>query len=552
MPNYRAYVLDAQDRLVPLGVSGELCLAGAGLARGYLGRPEATAEKFVADPFGAPGERMYRTGDLARWRVTPQGMGEIEFLGRNDEQVKVRGMRVETGEIEAALLAGPGVRQAAVLAPKDRRGLARLVAYLVADPALARPSDDALRARLGQQLPEHMVPQAFVWIDGALPITPNGKLDRKALPAPRFGTHSEPAAAQVPPRTPLEARLLAVWMRVFERPDLGVLDDFFELGGHSLLAMRLIAACQAEFRQAPESPAVTAAVQRLNLRQLLAAPTVATLAQAFVESPSSAVEATLPLVPLRVEGTRAPVFCIHPQGGTVMCFTEFARHLPAGVPVYGLQAPGLEPGEQALDDITALARHHLAAIRQVQPRGPYQLVGYSAGGLIAHAMAHQLHQEDAEVALLALIDSPLIEPGRVGTARRTAEPRDAELLAEAWALMAPDDPASSAPRDAGEMVALLRAKGLADATYSLADATRMLGTAQALHRAVQGYRVWPLAQALHLVRALQRSDALPAWATMVAGGVPLHTLDLPTGHHSLLQAPWAQQIAAWIATSLRD
>ena len=236
IPNTRVYVLDAGLHPVPDGMAGELYVAGDGLARGYLRRPGLTAERFLADPFGAPGRRMYRTGDLVRWNTA----GELEFLGRADEQVKIRGFRIEPGEIAATLTRLPTVERAAVIAREDPPGTRRLVAYVV--PAAGQPADAAaLRERLGAQLPDHMVPAAFVFLD-ALPVDPNGKLDRRALPAP---DHGNAAAPYAPPRTPAETVLATIWAEVLGLPRVGVDDNFFELGGDSVLSIQVVSRARA-------------------------------------------------------------------------------------------------------------------------------------------------------------------------------------------------------------------------------------------------------------------------------------------------------------------
>jgi amino acid adenylation domain-containing protein len=264
VPNHQAYVVDGRLRPVPVGVAGELYMAGAGLARGYLGRPGMTAERFVPCPFGAPGARMYATGDRVRWLAN----GELEYLGREDAQVKLRGYRIEIGEVEAALLAHPAVAQAAVLLREDG-GPARLVAYTAASTAAQAPSDGELRAHLRERLPDYMVPAAFVAME-TLPLSPNGKVDRKALPAP---TSDSRAVSR--PQSTLERRVAKVWEAVLGIESVGLDDNFFEVGGHSLLVARM----QEGLREA-----LGRAVSVVELFQY---PTVGALA-AHLESTASA------------------------------------------------------------------------------------------------------------------------------------------------------------------------------------------------------------------------------------------------------------------------
>jgi hypothetical protein len=256
--NTRVYVLDGNLEPVPVGVKGELYIAGAGLARGYLYRPALSAERFVADPYGTPSARMYRTGDLARWRAD----GVLEFLGRADQQLKLRGFRIEPGEIEELLARHPSVAQAAVIARADRRGDQRMVGYVVAQSD-QRADPVLLRSHLAQSLPEYMLPGAIVVLE-ALPLTPNGKLDRKALPAPEFGAIGR--AAWRAPRTAHEEILCALFAETLAVPQVGIEDNFFELGGHSLLATRLVSRIRA------------ALGLELAIRTLFEAPTIAELA----------------------------------------------------------------------------------------------------------------------------------------------------------------------------------------------------------------------------------------------------------------------------------
>ncbi|MFN0056081.1 MAG: amino acid adenylation domain-containing protein [Planctomycetales bacterium] len=282
--NTRVYVLDGHRQPVPIGVPGELYLAGAGVARGYLNRPELTAEKFVADPFSeAPGALMYRTGDLVRWRPD----GNLEFLGRLDQQIKLRGFRIELGEIEAVLGQHPQVRQAVVVLREDHPGDKRLAAYIVSQEAETRPAGADLRQSLHDKLPDYMVPGAFVLLD-TLPLTPNGKVDRKALPAPDWDRdHLEPIP--VAPRTPVEELLSGIWSRVLGLEHVGSHNNFFELGGHSLLATQVIArvrdvlAVDLPVRSLFEVPTVAGLAKRIE-RMRADAPTVTALPQRLVPS----------------------------------------------------------------------------------------------------------------------------------------------------------------------------------------------------------------------------------------------------------------------------
>ncbi|MEU8922550.1 amino acid adenylation domain-containing protein [Kitasatospora sp. NPDC048545] len=391
----RAHVLDEHLNPVPVGVPGELYLAGAGLARGYLGRPGLTAERFVACPF-EPGARMYRTGDLAR-RTRDGG---LEYLGRTDHQVKIRGFRIEPGEIEHVLTLHPAVSAAAVLPAED--GL-RLVAYVVADG----PLDPAeLRAFAAGHLPGYMLPAAVVPL-AALPLTGSGKLDRTALPAPDFGQLTGGRAA----RTPREELLCALFAETLGLDAVGIDDDFFDLGGHSLLAMKLLARVRAALGVDP------------GMRALFEAPTVAGLARRLDHG--AAADALDVVLPLRTGGDRPPLFCVHPAAGISWVYSGLLRHLGPDQPVYGLQARGLRGGAPA--SVAEIAEDYVRQIRAVRPDGPYHLLGWSFGAVVAQEMAVRLRADGAEVGLLALLDGA--PAARTATAP-TVEPADTldELL----------------------------------------------------------------------------------------------------------------------------
>jgi len=377
--NTRLEILDAAGRRVPVGTPGELCLGGVQLARGYVNRPGLTAGRFVPDPYGPPGARLYRTGDVAR-RLPA---GEVQYLGRTDFQVKIRGQRVELGEIEALLTAHPAVRAAVVVLRGER-----LVAYVVPD------GDDLpdLVPELRRRLPEHMIPTGWTRLD-ALPVTVNGKLDRAALPEPDDAGR----APYLPPRDPFEARLATLWEETLGVDAVSVHDDFFALGGHSLLALRLTMRLRKELgRDVP-------------LSTVLTAPTVARLA-AELRRPQDNDGAPQRVVPLRPDGDRYPVFLFHALGGQVFRYLPLTLHLGSDQPVYAVQAAGLAPGERPHATLAEMVDDYTAHLRAIRPHGPYVLGGYCIGGNIALETARRLRELGEEVPLVVLFYSDADEP----------------------------------------------------------------------------------------------------------------------------------------------
>jgi amino acid adenylation domain-containing protein len=368
--NTRAYVLDRTGALVPPGVVGELYFGGTPVARGYHERPGLTAERFTDDPFGPPGAQMYRTGDLARWRPD----GTLEFLGRADDQVKVRGFRIEPGEIESVLTTHPRVAQAAVVV---RDG--RLVAYVVPGDAVPEPA--VLRQYAAARMPDYLVPPAYVVVD-ALPRTVNGKLDRAALPAPDLAA----LTTGRPPRDRRETVLCGMFAELLGVESVGIDDDFFSLGGHSLLVGRLIGRIRTEFGV------------KLGIRAVFEAPTVAALAPRLTTQAGESAYETL--LPLRTNGSGPPLFCVAPATGLAWAYAGLLTRLPDR-PLYGLQLVGAEQHA----GVAELAADLVAHLRSVQPAGPYHLLGASFGGLVAHEVAAQLEEQGHRVAVLALLDA---------------------------------------------------------------------------------------------------------------------------------------------------
>ncbi|MGI5349246.1 amino acid adenylation domain-containing protein [Streptomyces sp. CA-250714] len=432
--NLRAYVLDRHGHLVPPGVPGELHLGGAQVARGYLGAPELTAQKFLPDPFAAadpsdadgPYSRMYRTGDLVRW--TDDGV--LEYLGRTDGQLKVHGVRIEPQEVESVLARHPHVAQVAVAVQRagddPESGPVHLAAHVVPAPRASgngRPSpaplsephasgdgspsplsappslDPAeLRSWAASRLPSAMVPAAF-YTHEALPMTPQGKLDRAALLAADLPDQAGRTDGAGQPRTAASERertLCALFAEVLDVTEAGLDDDFFALGGHSLAATRLLARIHTELGA------------ELSLGALYQAPTVGQLAKLLDTAAGPrppADHAYDMLLPLRTAGDAAPLFCVHPAGGLGWCYATLPPHLPPSVPVYALQAQGLRPTDELAASFPDLIAEYVARIRSVQPRGPYRLLGWSLGGALAHAVATRLQEDGEDIGMLALLDS---------------------------------------------------------------------------------------------------------------------------------------------------
>lgn len=384
------YLLDEDSRPVAAGEPGELHIGGACLARGYFNRPDLTAERFIPNDFGdGPDARLYKTGDLAR--MLPDG--DIEFLGRLDHQVKVRGFRIELGEIESMLTRHKAVRESVVTARDDERGEKRLVAYVV--PEHHTPNTSELVAFLKQSLPDYMIPSAFVPLD-AMPLTPNGKIDRRALPAP-VAQRPQPALEFKGPVGETEARLKAVWEKTLGVSPIGVNENFFELGGDSLLAADLLVQVQEDFGK------------KIALSTLINEGTVEDLAR--VIEAHTGVGAWASLVEFQREGARPPLFFVHAVGGEALGYRTLARLLGPDQPFYGLQARGLDGTQEPFSQVEPMAAYYLEEVLRVRPEGPFLLGGYSFGAIVALEMAQQLRARGHETVLLAVVDQEVPNVG---------------------------------------------------------------------------------------------------------------------------------------------
>ncbi|WP_301540355.1 amino acid adenylation domain-containing protein [Streptomyces sp. NRRL S-31] len=375
----RMYLLDSRMRPVPPGVVGEVYLGGACLARGYLNRPDLTGERFLPDPF-RPGERVYRTGDLAR-RLPD---GQAHYVGRADDQVKLRGFRIEPAEVEAALSGLPGVREAVVVVDRDGTGEPRLVAGTARGDAVARSAQE-WRAALARRLPDHMIPAVFVDLP-ALPLNRSGKVDRPAL-LEIARTRSSHQVNTASPRDGVEHTLYRIWREILVEPDIGIGDNFFDVGGTSLSAIKMAHAVGRAFGRS------------LPVSEIMLRPTIEALGALLREGgvrggPGSVVEFRA--------GTAARVVCVHPAGGTAFCYLPLAKHLPEAVGLHGIQSPGIDPGEEPLPTVEAMARTYLRLLEPLGP-GPLVLTGLSYGGLVAHEMGRLLAlagRTDISVVLL--------------------------------------------------------------------------------------------------------------------------------------------------------
>ena len=552
--NIQIHILDETFNPVPVGVTGHLYIAGIGLARGYINRPELTAQAFIPNPFSAaPGARMYRSGDLARYLPD----GTIEYLGRSDHQVKIRGLRIELGEIESTLAALDAVRDVVVLARTDERNIARLVAYLVAHAGQVLPDTLSLRARLQQTLPDYMVPEYFVVLD-ALPLTANGKVDRKALPAPEM-TQSE--TAYVAPRTPAEQAIAEIWADVLSVDKVGVFDDFFTLGGQSLLAAQMVSRIKRALgidlplRVLFEAPTIAALTRKMGLAD--AEPGMPTPSPAYPHASSN-------LVPIRPHGDRTPLFLIHPIGGEVQYAVDLARHLDPHQSVYALAASGIAAGETPHTSIQEMASAYVKAMRQVQPVGPYMVAGWSLGGMIAYEIAHQLLTMGEAVRFVGMIDT-----GSSPALRKQWQAENMLEFDECMALMswiidqhpqiadtsqhpAYDElKALMERRDVDGMIAVCQRESLLPAQLDMALVRRVLAVYRAGAAAGTGYEAPPAEVTVTFFAADRGADEDPSlgWSELL--GKHLDVIRIGGSHLSIVKPPYLEKLAREISLRIK-
>jgi amino acid adenylation domain-containing protein len=531
--NAQIYLLDSLGRPVPIGMQGEIYIGGEGVANGYWNRPELTAQRFIPDTFSGRTDRLlYRTGDLACMR----GNGLLEFRGRADEQVKIRGHRIELAEVRQAIEAHPDVKQVFLMVREDQPGDKRLTAYLTLHQPLPN-LQETLRQHTKQKLPAHMLPAAFVVLD-AIPINTNGKVDRKALPPPV--DRPELVSTYQEAQSDLEEALTVIWRELLRVDQVGVNDNFFDLGGHSLLAARLIARIETETGQ------------NMPVAGLFEAPTIAKLAAKLRRKDYAANWS--PLVQLRAgentDTASVPFFCVHSLGANLVSFHKIASLMRGGRPVYGLQPHGLDGKEKPLESIEAMAASYVQEILKKQPQGPYHLGGVCIGGVLAYEIAQQLQGRGEQVALIALIDSFL--PGKLEyqhPRRNWIEYLDGHL-GEMLRLPVWESLAYFCRWAANGGVLLARVLGCRD-NSSLGEATRRIADAHI--KAANTYQPKPYGGKIIQFMCSDgphRSyeDRRLAWSVLVPGGFEVRIV--PGDHLSMVEEPNVTVLAEQLEAAL--
>jgi amino acid adenylation domain-containing protein len=551
--NTEVYILDSSLNPVPIGVYGELHTGGDGLARGYWNRPDLTASRFIPNPFphSQASACLYKTGDLARYLPD----GNIEFLGRTDHQVKIRGFRIELDEIASCLKRHPDVADAAVVVQENQPGEKRLVACVIARNMRELPAN-ALREFLETKLPGFMVPAAFLAVQ-KFPLTPNGKLDRKALASLSFQEHTA-LERNTAPGDATERTLADIWRRTLDCRSFGIRDNFFQLGGHSLLAVRVLAQIEREFGR------------KLRLSAFFQTPTIERLAALLRQAPGEC-DFTIgsSLVEIQSQGSRKPLFLVHGAGGGMFWgYVNLSRHLGQEQPVYAFSSRGLD-GCSEFASIEKMAAHYIADLRLVQPHGPYRLGGYCFGGDVAYEMARQLHEQREAVAVLALLNStpPHSRYSRIPWTPLWAV-RFVRNLAY-WAnYVAHMDAAHR--RDFFKWKWKLMKKQLLPSTCAtcksngsdvtdLVDLSQFTAEERALWeahlRALFQFRPQPYSGGVHLFRSnghplWSSLDSDYGWGELAAGGVT--TTIIPGAHEQIMEEPFVEVLAAELAKVLNE
>ena len=547
--NTQVYIVNEQLNPLPVGVVGEIYLAGDGVARGYWNRVELTAERFVRNPFCTEPGLMYRTGDLGSFTET----GAIHCLGRVDEQVKIRGYRIELGEIENTLCRIDDIGEAVVTAREDRPGDQRLVAYVVPDSRqlnghapvpIALPDQIRRWKRLaGATLPDYMIPADFVVLS-ALPLTPNGKIDRKALPTPTPVTPADEQRSPMPENKE-ETLLLVIWTDILGRASISVEDDFFELGGHSLIAVQVMTRLEKETGR------------RLPLSTLFEYPTVRQLASLLrADKPVTAFRS---LVPIRPQGSKVPVYIIHGIGLNLLYFKSLVAYMDTEQPIYGLQARGLDGTDEPLDKMESIAACYIAEVLVQNPVGPYAIAGYSFGGYVALEMARQLKAMGKEVKMLAMFDTNAEESTHHYSLTHKLGRKAARQLPKlAWVMRSLVKEPSATLRYQqrfveGRVKSLFKLAGQEPTSNTEAGPDHMERIMEKHEIAYQNYRLKPYNGTIDLFKARVRhyfvdDPSSLGWEKYALKGVRVH--DVPGDHREMLLPPNDQYFAQTLQWAL--
>lgn len=525
LPNLSVYIVDDQMRLLPAGVPGEICIGGVGVGEGYWNNAEKTEQVFVANPYNED-DTLYRTGDLGRWLHD----GTVEYLDRVDNQVKVRGFRIELGEVEAALSAIEGVRENVVIVRDDLPGGTALAAYVVATDQSAEIDPSQLRALMRASVPDFMVP-ASITIMEALPLTPAGKVDRKALPRPEAIQTS--SGEYIPPRTDTEEKVASIWESLMPQEKISIRDNFFEIGGHSLIGVRIIAKLNKEFGL------------QLQVAALLQTQTIEKLSE-LIDEGGSTQDLIIPMQ----QSSQPPLFVIHPVGGDVLCYADLAAALANEFSIYGIRSKGLDGETEPFENLEQMVDTYVEAMQQVQPQGPYRLLGQSIGGIIATAVARKLEQGGESVEHIVMLDT--FSPAHLNSSIKS----DQQILAAALGQSAPVLAQQKTENKTDAYIETLYKAGQNSGTLppelSLLQFTGIYKVAVQNHTIATQYKVEKLNANVHHFTAEQNQTGTSSCESWKGSLAFTSTQTVPGGHESMMQGTNAKQLAQSISTLLTD
>lgn len=544
LPDTHGLILNQAGQLCGIGEPGEIVIRTPFRSFGYINAPKQQAKQFKPNPFtNNPDDVVYHTGDLGRYRPD----GTLEILGRVDHQIKIRGVRIELGEISYTIESHPAIKQTAVLAREDSPGAKYLAAYLVPQPGQTVDIAE-LRRWLRQRLADAMIPTSFIIME-ALPITANGKLDRKSLPVPELlsGERKRPL---IPPTTPTEQKLVEIWETLLEQQPIGIEDSFFDLGGHSLLAVHLFAQISSEFGQ------------NLPLASLFQDATIRHLANLLDTADAAPQTGWNSLVPIQPEGEAAPFFCVHGITGDILWFRDLGQLIGATRPFYGLQSRGLDGMQEPFKEIPAMADHYIKAIKRIQPQGPYFIGGASFGGTVALEMARQFSENGDEVGLLVIFDHappnvvPLEEmrpsisakaiqfasnfPRWLGSFLQLGPKAMIDRIRRKLRLVG-----KQPPPDKKDAIGLLEAADIIDYAHELPAHRRQI--IEANFHAIDQFKPQPWFGPVLLCKARSRSlfvrtDPVIVWHQLV-GAQNLEVVDISGSHEGIFHPPHVQKLA---------